>query len=165
MFGRLILALLLGFLWALISGAVRVDVLLVGAVTGFLVLTALRVEVRQVTPRTLPGQIIGFLGYSVQMFIDIFLSSVDVARRVLAPRIELRSGIIAVPTQSPVSSDFVSALSAHSITITPGELVVEFDGHDMLFVHCLDVEASEKTIFEAQARRAKRINRILGNQP
>ena len=55
-----------------------------------------------------------------------------------------------------------SAFSAHGITITPGELVIDFDGSRAMYVHCLDVEASAASAPGAQAKRLKLLRRIAG---
>lgn len=164
MIGRFLLSFGLGIIWILISDHISIEAFLIGSLFGFVILTALRIDARKVKLSRLPGQLLGFALYTIRMMADIFLSSLDVARRVLSPRLELRTGIIAVPTQNHVESDFETALSAHSITITPGELVVEFKDHEILFVHCLDVESSEKTLFKAQERRIKLIHQILGER-
>jgi multicomponent Na+:H+ antiporter subunit E len=93
---------------------------------------------------------------------DIWLSSVDVARRVLNPDMPLNPGILRVDTQDEDESDITAAFSAHGITITPGELVVDFDGSLTMYVHCLDMEESAKHAVAAQARRLKLLRRIIG---
>ena len=60
-------------------------------------------------------------------------------------------------------NDVIAAFSAHGITITPGELVVDFDGARTMFVHCLDVEASAQSAPAAQAKRLQLLRRILGS--
>jgi multicomponent Na+:H+ antiporter subunit E len=66
-----------------------------------------------------------------------------------------------VPTQDETHSASIAALSAHAITITPGELVVDFDGAKVMYVHCLDTEATSKTADPAQAARLKLLRRVL----
>lgn len=56
----------------------------------------------------------------------------------------------------------MAALSAHGITVAPGELVVDFEDSHIMLVHCLDAEEAAKSIFEAQARRLRLFERILG---
>jgi multicomponent Na+:H+ antiporter subunit E len=98
--------------------------------------------------------------YTLELYRDILLSGLDLTRRLLSPDMKLRTGIIAVPTQE--KSCIVAALSAHAITITPGELVVEFDGDDVLYVHCLDVDAAEVHERKMQTHRRELIDEIIG---
>jgi multicomponent Na+:H+ antiporter subunit E len=111
----------------------------------------------------LPGQVAWSLIYTGQLFWKILLSSVDVAKRVLAPAYVDKSGILAIPVQDKRA--IVAALSAHGITVTPGEMVIGFeerrDGLYML-VHCLDLEASSRTAPGDQVQRLQLFGRILG---
>jgi multicomponent Na+:H+ antiporter subunit E len=118
---------------------------------------------------TIPAQLAWLVIYVGRLIRDIFLSGVDVALRVLGFR-PLKPGIIAVSVQDKIDDkdrhllkEIIAGLSAHSITITPGELVVDFDEeHDMLYVHCLDVDKSLPHLDRRQAERAEKFRRILG---
>lgn len=118
-------------------------------------------------PRRVFSQVWNLLVYLVRLSIDIFISSVEVARIVLTPNMEhaLNTGLIRVPTQDPDNNDIVTAMSAHGITITPGQLVVDIerDGDEtVMIVHNLDYEASIDTIQEEQTQRVRIVRRILG---
>lgn len=162
MMTKILLALPLAILWMIISGGISLGSLLVGYVLGFAILLVLRIENAQVDRRKIPDQIAALLVYIVTLARDIFISSVDVARRVLDPHLPLNPGIIAVSTQDETASDFTAAFSAHGITITPGELVVDFEGKQTMYVHCLDVAVSSQNAEQAQARRLGLLRRIKG---
>jgi multicomponent Na+:H+ antiporter subunit E len=132
----------------------------VGYVIGVLLLVVLRVHTVKLEARRLPSQGWAVLQYSALLCRDIWLSAMDVARRVLDPKLPLKLGIIAVPTGE--DDEVIAAFSAHGITITPGELVVDFDGRETMYVHCLDVEASAASAPTAQAKRAALLRRVLG---
>jgi multicomponent Na+:H+ antiporter subunit E len=159
----MLLAFPLAVLWTIVSGSISLDSLLVGYVLGVAILLVMQVRNVQITWRRLPDQIAAFLVYTLTLARDIVLSSVDVARRVLDPELPLNPGRISVPTQDETESDFIGAFSAHGITITPGELVVDFEDNRTMLVHCLDVEASAKIATEAQARRLRLLRRIKGD--
>ncbi len=61
----------------------------------------------------------------------------------------------------------MSAVSAHGITITPGELVVDFEEKSdegvLMIVHSLNKSESGKRLDHDQAVRLKRIKGILGH--
>ena len=158
----LILALPLALTWMLVTGSVSLDSLLVGLVIGVAISVLVRPDARAVSWRALPDQLVALVVYSVTLCRDIFLSSVDVAKRVLNPNLPMNPGVLAVSTQDADENDVVTAFSAHGITITPGELVVDFDGGKTMYVHCLDVEASAQSAPAAQAKRLRLLNRILG---
>lgn len=157
---RLVLSALGGLIWLLLTAQTALDAFLLGAVFSFAILFITDAVHFPIRWRRLPEQIWAGLVYLVTISRDIFLSSVDVARRVLSRDMRLRPGIVAVPTQ--VDDELIAALSAHSITITPGELVVDFDGNKTMYVHCLDVNVTDANGGTAQTRRVKLFSRILG---
>ncbi len=159
----MLLALPMSALWMIVSGSISLDSLLVGYVLGVAILLVMRVENIQISWRRLPDQIAAFLVYTFTLARDIVLSSLDVARRVLDPELPLNPGRISVSTQDDTENDFIGAFSAHGITITPGELVVDFEDDRTMLVHCLDVEASAKTAERAQTRRLHLLRRIKGD--
>jgi multicomponent Na+:H+ antiporter subunit E len=82
---------------------------------------------------------------------DMVKGGVTTARIVLSPRMPLKTGIIAIPSKS--RTDLGTALSAHAITLSPGELVVEMDDQGVMYTHCLDVDKSEVYVAQAQSLR------------
>lgn len=151
-------------LWVLISNRLSLESIVVGYVLGLAVVIAVRPATTQVRWRRLHVQIAAVIIFTAQLFRDIVLSSIDVARRVLSRDMRLQPGIIAVPTQDAQAREIVAALSADVITLTPGELVVEIEGTHTLFVHCLDVEASAAISDGVQAQRLRLLKQIMGDE-
>lgn len=162
MFATLVLAVPIAITWMIVTARVTLDSFAVGYVIGAALLLLIGVRSTQIRWRKLPDQVLALIIYSLTLCRDIWLSSVDVTRRVLDPELPMNPGILAVPTNDPNESEAVAAFSAHGITITPGELVVDFDGAQMMFVHCLDIDASSQNAPGGQAKRLKLLNRILG---
>lgn len=146
--------------WGLISDHFTLSSLVFGYIIGLGMMWALRDQIVRVNPLRLPVQVIEGLAYLLILLFEILQSGIDVARRVLSPKMNLKPGIIAVPVQD--DDQVIAALSALSITITPGQLVVDFDGSKVMYVHCLDVEASAPRLDDDQRRRLSRLRRILG---
>lgn len=90
---------------------------------------------------------------------DLLVSSFQVTRLLLQRDVRLRQGVFTLPTKHP--SPQVSLLSAHAITLTPGELVVEMDEAGLLYVHSLDVVASAEKAPQAQQQRVKQLEQIV----
>lgn len=157
-----LLAAAMAGVWMIVTSSLSPGSFGVGFVLALAILLLIRRDSTPVDYRRLPGQAAALVTYIATLFRDIFISSVDVARRVLSPDMPLNPGIIAVHTQDKDESDFTAAFSAHGITITPGELVVDFDGSHTMYIHCLDVEASAKDAPAAQAKRLKLLRRIMG---
>ncbi len=69
---------------------------------------------------------------------EIFVANFVVAKKVLSPRSQVRSGIIALPLD--LKGDIPITLLANMITLTPGTLSVEVSpDRRFLFVHILDI--------------------------
>lgn len=79
----------------------------------------------------------------VAMFVGYFLyqlvvSTISVARAVIAPRDRINTGIVSVELRG--CSDAVVTLIADAISLTPGTLTLEVQRHPLtLYVHALDV--------------------------
>lgn len=155
----------LAVIWMVVTSQFNPGGFVVGYLISLATFMVLRPNPRAVRWGRLPWQGLAAIRYVLTLFRDIFLSSIDVARRALAPDMRLRPGIIAVPTRDPAQREIVAALSAHSITITPGELVVDFDEDNRtLYVHCLDVDASRPGAAAAQAVRLRQFRDLLGDE-
>lgn len=117
--------------------------------------------------RNAPRQIYNLLAYIVYMALEVLVSGIQVSRIVLTPSLPIEPGISVVNTQDKSEDELISAISAHGITITPGELVVDFeetsDDGVLMIVHSLNFDASKQSLDAEQRRRLKRIKRILGH--
>jgi multisubunit Na+/H+ antiporter MnhE subunit len=110
-----------------------------------------------------PQRLLAFITYSVFMIWQIFVSGWDVTLRIFGIR-PIRAGIIAVNVQDMQNSEFISGASAHSITITPGEMVVEYDKTcQIMYVHCIDIDESQKKLDPDQTSRLQSLKRIIGS--
>ena len=67
-------------------------------------------------------------------------ANLDVAYRVLHPRVPIRPGIVRVHTD--LQTDLAKTFLANSITLTPGTLTVDIDGQD-LFVHWINITSDD----------------------
>jgi multicomponent Na+:H+ antiporter subunit E len=157
-----VVAVPLAVTWMLVTSYVSLDSFIVGFVVALAILLLVKSERSTMKAGTLPDQVWAFCVYTITLFRDIWLSTWDVTKRVLHPDMPMKPGIIRVATQDVNESDVVAAFSAHGITITPGELVVDFDDKHTMYVHCLDVEASSQNAPGAQTKRLALLNRILG---
>ncbi len=113
----------------------------------------------QLSWRAWPDANLAFVRYVVMLMGDLVVSGVQVARIVLSPKMPIRPGIIAIPSQT--SSDLATAFSAHAITLTPGELVVEIAENGIMYTHCLDVQQAAITLAEAQQERRELLEKIF----
>ena len=130
-----------------------------GALVALVVAVLMRPERRPYNLRRLPGTLLAAGAYLLVLALDIFLNGVQVARIVLSPSLPIRPGIITIPAQG--ESEMGTALCAHSITITPGELAVEIGADAKIYVHCLDATQSEEYVQGAQRLRQRLLRRIV----
>jgi len=155
-------ALPLSLMWVAITGRVEWGSLLVGYIIAVLILTGLRRLGIRIEGYVTPRQIIALLRYSVLLFWNGLVSSIYVARMLLRPKIELKTGIVALNTGDTTPTQYLSALSAHGLNMTPGELVIDFGENGTLYVHCLDIENSRSRLELEQQKRIELLREILG---
>lgn len=158
------IAAIIGVLWAILTAQLSVEGWAIGMGLGFAMLLAVRgwrgIDVR---PLELPQRVAWLIVYLIVLERDVIVSSIDVALRILGVR-KVDSGIIRVTVGDERQE--IAALTAHGITITPGQLVVDFDhieNERFVYVHCLSITDSEGTLDSDQARRMRFFKRILGN--
>jgi multicomponent Na+:H+ antiporter subunit E len=107
----------------------------------------------------LPGFLWATVRYLFVVASDVVKGGIATARIVLDPKLPLNSGIIAIPSGS--RSELGTALSAHAITLSPGEMVVAIDDQGVMYTHCLNVTDSEKMVAEAQKLRKNLLSRMF----
>lgn len=101
----------------------------------------------------------GLLRYALLVVADMFKSAYNVARIVLDPKLPIRPGIVAI--DSGCQSELATALSAHAITLTPGEMVVAMDERGIMYIHTLEIDRSDEYAEEAQSLRRNLLSKIV----
>ena len=90
----------------------------------------------------LPIRLVLYIFVYLPVFIvEMIKANIDVAARVLNPKLPLNPGFVKVKTalKSPMARLFL----ANSITLTPGTLTLE-GKEDALYIHWIDVKTLEK---------------------
>jgi multicomponent Na+:H+ antiporter subunit E len=158
----------MGYVWTILavtaaylalSGNLALNNVLVGVVIASLIAALLRPTRSAIELRRMPGALWALLRYAGLLAYDIIRSGVGVARLVLDPKMPIKPGILAIPSEC--ETELGIALSSHALSVTPGELVVGVDQEGTLYVHCLDASHAQETIREAQALRRGLLSRIL----
>ncbi|MGB1287836.1 MAG: Na+/H+ antiporter subunit E, partial [Aggregatilineales bacterium] len=93
----------------------------------------------------------------------------SVAWIVIQPDLPVKTSTFEISTEDTSENSLVAALSAYSITITPGEMVIDFvrDENDefdeqTMIVHVLNRDKSNaETLSRDQVRRVRWIKRLL----
>lgn len=88
-----------------------------------------------------PIKFIKFLLLYIPVFTwNLILANIDVAKRVLTPKIPVNPGIVKVPTN--LKGDYGKLTLANSITLTPGTLSIDIID-DMIYVHAIDIDKTK----------------------
>lgn len=137
---RLTLNITLAFTWCLLHDEISLRQFLIGYLVGIGAMLffsrSFGREWRYIR-RVLMG--LRLLGFFIT---ELVVANIDVVKQVLAPRLNVRSGILAYPLE--VRHDILITLLANMITLTPGTLSVEVSpDRRFLFIHFLDIEDIE----------------------
>jgi multicomponent Na+:H+ antiporter subunit E len=109
--------------------------------------------------RRLPAALVALGRYLFVVATDAIKSGLVAARLVLDPALPVQPGIIAIPADC--QSELATALSAHAITLAPGEMVVETGEGGVMYVHALDATRAAEYVEEAQDLRRELLRKIF----
>jgi len=87
-----------------------------------------------------PKRILYTILYLPVFFYECLKANLDVAYRVIHPRMPIKPGIVAIRTT--LKSDVGRLLLANSITLTPGTLTVDVTD-EYLFIHWINVKTTD----------------------
>lgn len=145
----LIYLLLAGFVWSEVILGSIISVVLTVLLAGYL---DFRIDV------LFPIKLLKFLFVYIPVFIwKLILANLDVARRVLSPKIPLNPGIVKITTD--LKGDLGKLTLANSITLTPGTLSIDVE-EDAIYVHTVDVKG--KNAAENRRQISSLFEKILG---
>ena len=119
----------------------------------------LRPVIRKASWRRFPAATLAFIRYLGVLIYDIVSGGLMVARLALSRKIEINPGVIAIPSEC--DSELATALSAHSISLSPGELVVEIDDEGVMYTHILDIRQEPEYKKQAQKLRRELLSNIF----
>lgn len=146
-------------LYMLLTSNWAVNNIITGLILAGLVALLVRPVQRPFAWKRLPDALLATLLYLGRLLWELLVSGIQVARIVLSPSLPIKPGIIAIPSQC--ESDLGVALSAHAITLTPGEMVVEIDERRVMYTHVLDASDADERVAEAQQVRRDLLSRIF----
>lgn len=148
------------FVYLALSGNVTLPNLVLGVVIALGVSALLPGGEGKPYPwRSMPGFLVALVQYLFVVISDVIKGGFTTARIVLDPKLPINPGIVVIDSGS--RSELATALSAHAMTLSPGELVVEMDEQGLMYTHCLDVSKSGAYAAEAQALRRRLLSRMF----
>lgn len=154
---RTILILLVIYL--ALTGNLEFSNIVAGVLVAGVATLLLRPQPSAINLRRLPAALWATMRYIAILAADVVKSGVGVARIVLDPKLPIRPGIVTI--HSGCQSELANALSAHALSITPGELVIGIGANGVMYTHCLDATHSAEYAAEAQAMRRDLLSKIF----
>lgn len=155
--------LLLTLAYLALTSNLQISNIIVGILISGGIVFILQPQKRQIEVVFAPGSTVALFRYILLLSYELIVSGFQVARIVLDPKLPIKPGIIAIPSYS--DNEAAQALSAHAITLTPGELVTEMSDDGIMYTHCLDATETEKYIELAQAQRIAMLKKIFPSIP
>ena len=126
-------------IWVLLNQNLTPEVLISGSVVAFIVglIFCYSCDIFSDLKLT-PKAILYWFIYIFVFLNELVKSNLDVARRVISPKLPINPGFVEVKTE--LKSKLGRMILANSITLTPGTFTVELTG-DTIFIHWLDVKS------------------------
>jgi len=143
-------------LWLLSSGHYTTLIISFGVFSCALVLfLSLKMEI--VDSEGVPIHLLGRgLIYAPWLIWQIFLSNIDVAKRVLRPKVDISPQLIEVETSQ--KTDLGRVIYANSITLTPGTVSIQVHD-DRILVHAIGREVADDL---QQGEMDRRVTKMEG---
>lgn len=89
------------------------------------------------------GAFIAFFRFCLSFSHSLLSSNIDVAARVINPRLPIAPGILEIKTA--LKADLAIMLISYAITLTPGTIMIE-TRDDSLFIHAINVDSPQAVL-------------------
>jgi len=147
--------------WIMLTFEFTISNLIVGATAAIITsLIFTRFFVKNVYKLIQPHRYFWFIIYLFVFIWECIKANIDVAYRVLHPKMPIRPGIVKVKTT--LKSDMAKMLLANSITMTPGTISVDIID-DSLYIHWIYISSDDPEVYTGIITGAfeKYIKRII----
>ncbi len=157
-FARFLFAWILLFvIWLMFTSTLALQEVLTGAGVSFLIaLPTNRFFTETQLYRFQPLRLIYVIEYLFVFLWALIVANLDVARRVISPKLPINPGIVSFKTK--LTSDFAKMVLANSITLTPGTLSVDIID-DTYYIHWIDVKSLDPE--KSKEEIAEKFEKIL----
>ena len=127
--------------WLLLNSALSTEIIISGIIVSALISALFCTRLDVFCEVKWNFKSILYMGmYLGVFFTELVKANLDVARRVVSPKLPINPGIVKV--KSKLKSKIGRLILANSITLTPGTFTIEVDGEDF-FIHWIDVETTD----------------------
>ena len=139
---QILLNFILAFVWMFLKTSYSPASFFVGYFFGLLIIYIFR---RFFTSRFYLLRVVAVLNLIYIFTLELILSNVAVLKAVLRPKLNIKPGIFAFPTE--LKEDWEITMLANLITLTPGTLVVDVSpDNKILYVHAMDITDADEAI-------------------
>lgn len=139
---QILINILMAFIWMLLQDSYGAVDFIMGYIIGILILFLLR---QFLLFDFYFKRVWAFIKLTIIFFRELVLANIDMIRVILKPKMDIKPGIVAIPTK--LKTDLEITLLAALITLTPGTLSMDFsDDSSLIFVHAIDIDSKEQTI-------------------
>lgn len=153
----------LGFMWLLLSGHYTPLLLTLGAASCVLVWwLSHRMDLVDSEDHPLhlhPIKLAAYLGW---LCAEVVKSNIDVARRIVDPRLPIHPNLLKVRTTQRM--ELGQVIYANSITLTPGTVSIDLQGHE-IEVHALARESADALLTGEMDRRVSALEHPQADDP
>ena len=157
---KIILGIMILLAYLALSTNVSAYNTLFGAVVAAAILKMIPARARAVQARDVPKGFMALVLYLGLMVKNTVMGGLQVSGMVLSPRLNLKSGVVAVDPDC--DHELGQALSAHAISLSPGELLIETGEDGTMYIHSLNVAQTEKVTRVEQKYRQSLLKLIFG---
>lgn len=155
MLKKLLMNLLLTFVWVALTGRL----LFVNFAFGFILAFIIMWVTERRGDRGYFNRIPKIISFTLFFIFELVKANLEVAFHVVSPRLRMKPGIVAIPLN--VTTDFEITLLANLITLTPGTLSLDVsDDKKVLYVHSLNIKDRDQFIASIKDGFEKRILEI-----
>jgi len=155
--GLLLLNLILGILWTLLTGDLHFTNFIQGIIIGYVILFISKNAIVKTRYFSRLPKILLFILYFIK---ELIVANIKVAIDILTIKDRMRPGIIAVPLDA--KTDLEITLFANLITLTPGSLSIDTsDDKKVLYVHAMYMEYPQKFKEELKSGLERKLLEIL----
>jgi len=139
--GRMLLFLSLFAIWLLLTYPITVPEAVAGAITALIITAISGKEAALFREIHISIRSAAYgIAYLFVFFFELVKSNIDVAFRVLHPKLPIHPGIVKVKTK--LKSRLGRMILANSITLTPGTITVETE-ENYFYIHWVDVRTPD----------------------
>lgn len=151
------LFLILMAIWLALTLSVAADELLTGVAVSLILTTSLHKNYQKIgLPILNIKKLYYILVYIIVLFKEIIAANIDVAYRVIHPKLPINPGIVIIKTE--LKQDLAKMILANSITLTPGTFTLDIQ-EDKLLIHWINYKTDNEE--EATKKIGERFEKYL----